>query len=81
MIFWENIDKNQKKVLKKLYKRSFTQLSTILYSFQAINDQIQPAFFSERRKYFESSDNKVNGHFNQWEGFTQSANAFFNYPC
>jgi len=58
MIFWENIDKNQKKVLKKLYKRSFTQLSTILYSFQAINDQSQPAFFSERRKYKMSDKDK-----------------------
>ena len=45
MIFWENIDKNQKKVLEKLYKRAFTQLSTILYSFQAKIDQSQPAFF------------------------------------
>jgi hypothetical protein len=52
MIFWKTIDKNQKKVLEKLYKRAFTQLSTILYSFQAKIDQSQPAFFLERRKYF-----------------------------
>jgi len=44
MIFGGNVDKNQKKVLKKLYKRAFTQLFTISYLFQAKIDESQPAF-------------------------------------
>ena len=55
IIFIEKFDKISKKVLKKLYKRLFTQLPILFDRFGANRVQSQPAFFFGTEEVLKNS--------------------------